>query len=210
MFSQWAQIRPVRIDFFDDEVESLRCFAAETQLSGDHVDSIDILPAREVPLDAEAVREFRHHYRERFEGQPGKSRVYREVSDGIAHGGIEYYLPLFFESTASFGRLPAGRLCRARPGRPRSIVRTVLGRGDTNATSFAALIKERPILSVEETFTAPEAIPATGEVPRHSLHGAIAGTAPGNLNLDTRLPPAMKIEARYEDALPPSCVSRRI
>ena len=52
-------------------------------------------------MDAAAVKAFRGRYRERFEGQPAKSRVYREVSDGVAHGGIEYYLPLFFDETAS-------------------------------------------------------------------------------------------------------------
>ncbi|MGI9249237.1 MAG: transcription-repair coupling factor, partial [Woeseiaceae bacterium] len=74
---------PVRIDFFDDEIESLRYFSPETQLSGSTISRIDVLPAREVPLDADAIQLFRDRYRERFEGQPGKSRVYRDVSDGI-------------------------------------------------------------------------------------------------------------------------------
>jgi transcription-repair coupling factor (superfamily II helicase) len=93
--------RPLRIDFFDDDVESIRHFDAESQLSGDRIDAVRVLPAREVPLDDDDVRYFRRRYRERFEGRPAESRVYREVSDGIAHGGIEYYLPLFFESTAN-------------------------------------------------------------------------------------------------------------
>ena len=63
---------PVRIDFFDDEIESLRYFAAESQLSGERLDSVNILPAREIPLDSEAVHSFRDKYRERFEGQPAK------------------------------------------------------------------------------------------------------------------------------------------
>ena len=88
-------------DFFDDDIESLRYFSADTQLSGEKVDVIQILPAREVPLDKDAIATFRDNYRERFEGQPRKSKVYRDVSDGIAHGGIEYYLPLFFDTTAS-------------------------------------------------------------------------------------------------------------
>jgi transcription-repair coupling factor (superfamily II helicase) len=82
---------PVRIDFFDDEIESLRWFSPESQLSGERTPAVDVLPAREVPLDADAIRGFRDRYRERFEGQPSKSRVYRDISDGIAHGGIEYY-----------------------------------------------------------------------------------------------------------------------
>jgi transcription-repair coupling factor (superfamily II helicase) len=191
---------PIRIDFFDDEVESLRWFAAETQLSGDHVDSIDILPAREIPLDAEAVREFRHHYRERFEGQPGKSRVYREVSDGIAHGGIEYYLPLFFEATASFGDyLPANCVVLAPAG-----LEALFEQFWSEAHEryeLCSLDKERPILSVEETFAAPEAIPGQlAKFPGIRYTAQSVATAPGKLNLDTRLPPAMKIEARFEDA----------
>jgi len=191
---------PIRIDFFDDEVESLRWFAAETQLSGDHVDSIDILPAREIPLDAEAVREFRHHYRERFEGQPAKSRVYREVSDGIAHGGIEYYLPLFFESTASFGDyLPANCVVLAPAG-----LEALFEQFWSEAHEryeLCSLDKERPILNVEETFAAPEAIPGQlAKFPGIRYTAQSVATAPGKLNLDTRLPPAMKIEARYEDA----------
>jgi transcription-repair coupling factor (superfamily II helicase) len=149
---------PVRIDFFDDEVESLRWFAAETQLSGDHVDSLDILPAREVPLDADAIHTFRHHYRERFEGQPGKSRVYREVSDGIAHGGIEYYLPLFFEATASFtDYLPTNCVVLAPAG-----LEALLDQFWAEAREryeLCSLDKERPILSIEETFIAPDTIP---------------------------------------------------
>ena len=106
---------PVRIDFFADDIESLRYFSAETQLSGERTTEVDILPAREVPLDADAIRQFRDRYRERFEGQPGKSRVYKEISEGIAHGGIEYYLPLFFESTASLPDFLPHRLHRPGP-----------------------------------------------------------------------------------------------
>ncbi len=92
---------PIRIDFFDDEIETLRHFSAETQLSAETLDAIAVLPAREIPLDPDSIQVFRSAYRERFEGQPAKSRVYREVSEGIAHGGIEYYLSLFFETTAN-------------------------------------------------------------------------------------------------------------
>ena len=191
---------PVRIDFFDDEVESLRWFAAETQLSGDHVDSLDILPAREVPLDADAIHTFRHHYRERFEGQPGKSRVYREVSDGIAHGGIEYYLPLFFETTASFtDYLPTNCAVLAPAG-----LEALLEQFWTEAREryeLCSLDKERPILSIEETFIAPDTIPGQlAAFPGIRYTSQSLAAAPGKLNLDTRLPPAMKIEARYEDA----------
>ena len=191
---------PMRIDFFDDEIESLRWFAADSQLSGDHVEAIDILPAREVPLDAEAVHKFRHHYRERFEGQPAKSRVYREVSDGIAHGGIEYYLPLFFDETASFtDYLPVNCVVLAPAG-----LENLLDQFWTEAREryeLCSLDKERPILSVAETFAAPEDVPAQlASFPGIRYTSQSLPSAPTRLNLDTRLPPAMKIEARYEDA----------
>ncbi len=109
--------QPIRIDFFDDDIESLRYFAADTQLSGEVLESIELLPAREIPLDADSIKAFRAAYRERFEGQPAKSRVYREVSEGIAHGGIEYYLPLFFKATASLlDYLPANCIVVAPDG----------------------------------------------------------------------------------------------
>ena len=95
--------QPVRIDFFDDEIETLRYFDAETQLSGEVVETMQILPAREVPLDPVNIKRFLQRYRERFEGQPSRSRVYSDISRGIAHGGIEYYLPMFFEKIDGLG-----------------------------------------------------------------------------------------------------------
>jgi len=57
-----------------------------------------LLPAREIPLDAEAVRGFRRRYRSRFEGDVTRQGIYRGVSEGMAPPGIEFYLPLFFEA----------------------------------------------------------------------------------------------------------------
>ncbi len=59
-----------------------------------------LLPAREVPLDTDAVRDFRRRYRTRFEGDPNTSAIYRGVSEGLAPAGVEFYLPLFFEGDA--------------------------------------------------------------------------------------------------------------
>jgi transcription-repair coupling factor (superfamily II helicase) len=98
---------PLRVDLFGDEIEAIRKFDPETQRSLDALDKIDLLPAREVPLDPEAVRAFRRRYRARFEGDPMQSAVYRGVSEGLAPPGIEFYLPLFFDGTATlFDYLP--------------------------------------------------------------------------------------------------------
>lgn len=98
---------PYRIDLFDDEIESIRTFDVDTQRSLYPVGEIRLLPAREFPLDDNGITRFRQNFRELFEGDPSKCRLYKDVSSGIASGGIEWYLPLFFESTATiFDYLP--------------------------------------------------------------------------------------------------------
>jgi transcription-repair coupling factor (superfamily II helicase) len=99
---------PFRLDLFDDEIESIRTFDVDTQRSVYPVNEIRLLPAREFPLDEQGIAHFRKTFREIFEGDPSKSRIYKDVSGGIAPGGIEWYLPLFFDETATlFDYLPA-------------------------------------------------------------------------------------------------------
>ncbi|MBU0498824.1 MAG: transcription-repair coupling factor, partial [Gammaproteobacteria bacterium] len=89
--------RPYRIDLFDNEIESIRFFDPESQRSGDKVERIRIYPAREFPTDAEAIARFRQAWRNHMEGDPQSSLVYQGVSEGHLPGGVENYLPLFFE-----------------------------------------------------------------------------------------------------------------
>ncbi|AFJ02244.1 Transcription-repair coupling factor [Methylophaga frappieri] len=96
MGSRW----PYRIDLFDDEIDTLRTFDPETQRSVDTIDRINLLPAREFPVNEDSIKLFRQQYRTQFDGDPQKSLIYREVSEGNLPGGIEFYLPLFFEQTA--------------------------------------------------------------------------------------------------------------
>jgi transcription-repair coupling factor (superfamily II helicase) len=98
---------PYRIDLFDNEIETLRAFDVDTQRSIYPVNEVRLLPAREFPLDEIGITRFRQNFRERFEGDPSKSKLYKDVSNGLAPAGIEYYLPLFFEETATlFDYLP--------------------------------------------------------------------------------------------------------
>jgi len=100
---------PFRIDLLDRDVDSIRRFDPDTQRSGDKQERIELLPARETPLNPESVREFRRRYRLRFTGDLAEQTVYRDVSQSIATGGIEYFLPLFFERTSHlFEYLPPG------------------------------------------------------------------------------------------------------
>ena len=192
--------RPIRIDFFDDDIESLRYFSPGTQLSGEIIDQVEVLPAREIPLDADSIRGFRERYRERFEGQPGKSRVYREISDGIAHGGIEYYLPLFFESTATLlDYLPQDCVVLAPQGLESTLDQT--WHEIEERYELSRLDPERPILSTEETFNSPaDMLAQMGDLRQIRYSAQSLADHGNNFNLHTRLPPALKIEARYEDA----------
>ncbi|MEX0707413.1 MAG: transcription-repair coupling factor [Woeseia sp.] len=191
---------PLRIDFFDNEVDTLRTFDPDTQISGGTLDAINILPAREIPLDADDVRYFRQRYRARFEGQPSQSRVYRDVSDGISHGGIEYYLPLFFERTSTLPDYLGNDAVIMAPQNLRDILagawqeigeRYELCRHDL----------ERPVLAPDEAFVSPDDLmDDIGQLRNIRYESRSLEAADTVLNADTRLPPALRIEARYEDA----------
>jgi len=102
---------PFRLDLNDDVIETIRAFDADTQRSLYPVPEIRLLPGREFPLDEAARVAFRGRWRETFEGDPSRCGVYRDIGNGIASAGIEYYLPLFFEQTATlFDYLPADSL----------------------------------------------------------------------------------------------------
>ncbi|MGY8624935.1 transcription-repair coupling factor [Chromobacterium violaceum] len=92
---------PYRIDLFDAEIDSLKTFDPDTQRTLYPVPEVRMLPAREYPADESGVTAFRQRYREKMEGDPSKSRVYKDVSQGLWPAGIEYYLPLFFDETAT-------------------------------------------------------------------------------------------------------------
>lgn len=102
---------PFRIELFDHEIESLRIFDPETQRTIKKISEIAILPAHEFPMDDKSIAQFRRNFRESFTGNPGHCPIYDAVSNGQCPGGIEYYLPLFFEKSSTFfDYLPAEAL----------------------------------------------------------------------------------------------------
>ncbi len=102
---------PYRIELFDDEVESIRTFDVDSQRTLYPVQEIRLLPAREFPLGEPGRAKFRARFRETFEGDASRITLYRDVSAGILPPGIEYYLPLFFDETATlFDYLPKDTL----------------------------------------------------------------------------------------------------
>ncbi|MEO7052770.1 MAG: transcription-repair coupling factor, partial [Rhodanobacter sp.] len=92
---------PYRIELLDDEVDSIRSFDPETQRSQEQVDSVELLPAREFPLTDDAAKTFRNNLRDRFPIDVRRCPLYQDMKQGVTPGGIEYYLPLFFEHTAT-------------------------------------------------------------------------------------------------------------
>ncbi|MFD1008420.1 MULTISPECIES: transcription-repair coupling factor [Oceanisphaera] len=98
---------PYRIDFFDDEIDTLRPFDPDSQRSRDTVGQVRLLPAREFPTDNPAIERFRGQYRERFALRNEPESLYHRVSQSQFPAGIEHYFPLFFEHTQTlFDSLP--------------------------------------------------------------------------------------------------------
>ncbi|HJV01167.1 MAG TPA: transcription-repair coupling factor [Burkholderiaceae bacterium] len=146
---------PYRLDLFGDTIESIRTFDADTQRSLYPVKQVRLLPGREFPMDDAARTTFRSRWREQFEGDPSRAVVYKDISAGIASAGIEYYLPLFFEQTATlFDYLPQGALV-ATVGD----IDSAIQRFWTDTSSryrFLKADRERPILAPEALFLSDE------------------------------------------------------
>ena len=143
---------PFRIDLFDTKVDTIRTFDPDTQRSSDKIDKIQILPAKEHPLTDEAISKFRQAWRERFSGNPLNCPMYQSTINGENHPGVEYYLPLFFDTTTTlFEYLPTNS--------------TIIRIGDSEKTikNFWEEINERyeqlrhdhtrPLLAPVELFT---------------------------------------------------------
>ena len=99
---------PFRLDFFDDEIDSIRTFDVDTQRTLDEINSINLLPAHEFPTDDKGIEFFRAQFRETFgEIRRDPEHIYQQISKGTLISGIEYWQPLFFsEMSTLFDYLP--------------------------------------------------------------------------------------------------------
>ena len=104
--------QPFRLDFFDDEIDSIRTFDVDTQRTISEIPEINLLPAHEFPTDSKGIEFFRGKFRETFASiRHEPEHIYHQVSKGILNAGIEYWQPLFFEEMASlFDYLPKNSL----------------------------------------------------------------------------------------------------
>ena len=103
---------PFRIEFFDDEVESIRSFEVENQCSLEKLNDISLLPAQEFPLDEAGIKKFRQSFREQFDIDPNSCSIYSDVSQGRSSPGVEYYLPLFFDGLGIAVDYRVGRIVK--------------------------------------------------------------------------------------------------
>ena len=181
---------PLRLDLFDDEIDSIRAFDPDTQRGVYPVDRIDLLPGREMPLDEAARTAFRGRWRERFEGDPTRSTVYRDVGNGIASAGLEYYLPLFFDETATlFDYLPAdARLVLHGPIQDALVA---FRQDATDRFRFLGSDPERPGLRPDELFLdAEQFFVRARDWPRQTVR---------RQKLAETEPPPVAINRRHED-----------
>ena len=200
---------PFRIDMLDQDVDSIRHFDPDSQRSGDKLERIQLLPARETPLNPDAVREFRRRYRLRFPGDLTEQAIYRDVSAGIAPGGLEYFLPLFFERTSHlFEYLPPASILidmhDAAGGSAESLWNGIVERHEQLRHD-----RHRPILDPAELYLPPEEFRAQFAAGRKVLLHAFewppetqgpvqnfASVAPSAVRIDPRAKqPAAQLEA---------------
>ena len=182
---------PYRLDLFDEQLDSIRAFDPDSQRGLFPVPDIRLLPGREFPLDEAARQAFRRRWRDRIEGDPSRSSVYKDIGNGIASQGIEYYLPLFFDDTATlFDYLPADAIVVLHGAIEAAIQRF------WNETSerhrFLARDPQRPILPPSDLFLTAEAFFA-----RTQPYGRIALGDGANEAFDQL--PALAVERRAED-----------
>ena len=186
---------PYRIDLLDNEIDTIRTFDVDTQRSVYPAKEIRLLPAREFPLDEEGRTRFRGSFREKFEGDPSKSRIYKEISKGSTPAGIEYYLPLFFEHTASlFDYLPQTTLLCLH----QDIHSTVenFWRDTQSRHQLLRGDNDRPVLKPSELFLAPETFfSALKSYPRLAIDTGTSNTKTTGQHLTSPLPP-LQIDRR--------------
>jgi len=187
---------PYRIELFDNEIETIRSFHPENQRSIDTVEQVRLLPAQEFPLNDESITHFRQAHRVAFEGDPQSSGIYRDVSNAITPPGIEYYLPLFFEQTASlFDYLPDNSIiCMVddAQGAAEHYWQDIEHRYEQRRYNI-----ERPILPPEKVFIRINEL--FQQVKNHTqlqLQSFKLEEKQGSYNFGTDVPPTLTVDSR--------------
>ena len=91
----------LRLDFFGDDLESLRLFDPQTQRTTGTVEGHLLLPASEALIDDVAIKRFRSRYREMFGATATQDPLYEAVSEGRRLAGMEHWMPLLEDKLAT-------------------------------------------------------------------------------------------------------------
>ena len=191
---------PYRLDLDDELIDSIKTFDVDSQRTLYTVAEIRLLPAREFPLDEAGRTRFRSRWRELFEGDPSKKRLYRDVSNGVPAAGIEYYLPLFFDGTATlFDYLPKG--CTLALHRDVSSAISDFWRDIQSRHRMQGGDPDRPLLAPAQMFVpAEEFYLRAKEHPRIDVQEA---EEPGEGPLAASALPPLAVDRRAQDPLAP-------
>ncbi|EOR09134.1 transcription-repair coupling factor [Acinetobacter tandoii] len=198
-----GQNSPIRIDLFDDEIESLKFFDPETQRTTQNLEKFSVLPAKEFPLK-EARSLFRDRYAESFPtANPKKNPIYQDVLEGIASPGIEFYLPLFFDKSLMQGQ---STLMAYLP--QNGIVITDNGLDDGISSFWKEVLRryedrrhniDHPILPPEELFLSPNVVlEQLNKFARVIASTEAVEERAGAINLDTEAPPRLAVDPKQE------------
>ncbi len=192
---------PYRIDFFDDEIDTIRTFDPDTQRSIDDMSEIRLLPAHEFPSTEAAIEDFRIRWRQRFDARREPESVYMQVSKGTWPAGIEYWQPLFFEQTETLFDYMA----------PESLLLCV-GDIDTAAETFLADVAYRydqrnvdplrPLLPPQELWMTKEALFACcKKLPQVWLSAAPVAEKSGRSNPNLTALPDLAVQYQKQEPL---------
>ena len=198
-----GQEAPIRIDLFDDEIESLKFFDAETQRTTQSLQQFTVLPAQEFPLK-EGRATFRDRYAEFFPtANPKKNPIYQDVMDGIVSPGIEFYLPLFFSAEAMQGQsslisyLPKNGIVITDKALEESLSQfwqDVVRRYEDRRHNV-----DQPIMPPESLFfQTNQVLEQLNQFARIIAAQTSFDQKAGVLNLDTQLPPRLPVDPKRE------------
>jgi len=190
--------KPYRIDLFDQEIETIRSFDTSTQRSEIQVDKITLLPAREFATDQPSINLFKEKYTQAFGDQ---SFIYHEISEGRLPGGIEFYLPLFFNSTNTlFDYLPKTLTIAMFAGFSALVDKTFVN--IQSRFDHAKKDLDRPPLAVNRVFLSKEVLFSAIKHQQQLVIGpSKLEEKPGHLNFSSKLLPPLRIDPQAKNSL---------
>ena len=196
--------QPYRIDFFDDEIDSLRLFDVDSQRTLEAVPAINLLPAHEFPTDKAAIELFRTRWRELFDVRREPEHIYQQVSKGTLPAGIEYWQPLFFEQELPtlFSYLPDNTLivnCGDLSGSADRFWQDVEARYENRRVD-----PMRPLLTPATLWLRPDALLSElNHWPRVQMTNEVLPEKAANTNLGYQPLPDIAVQAQAKAPLDP-------